>query len=403
MIRMKPWLLGLSLAAAVFAAGCGGGGSSADNPTTPEPPVTPEPPTTGKVAGPLDAVQTPLSETVLGQLAGAVADTPLAPVIASADQIVVQDLLDIVDAVALGLQQAATTGNPAALADSAPQVQAQVMQMVTHLRGLLDALAAGTGGTGGIGSNPLAGTPLAPLGDALTPVLAQIGALGTGGSSGTDLNLTQLAYVVSLLNNHLQTGLSQIPAEARNAPVVGAVFTTLSTSLTDVTGLLAAASTYNATTTTARVQTTVNNLLTNVLTGIVPVHFLEQQTGNPGVLSSQIEAGIAQVSAVLGENLGVVLTPVLEDLLGGALSPLLDPIENQVLPAVLTPIIDALSGGLPGVGGSGFGGTQLGGLLGLVTDALASTPLGDLVDDILGPVLCLFAGTPLSFLCPSAP
>ena len=401
MTTMKQWLLSASLAAAVFTAGCGGSGSSGSGSTPPPPDPTPTPtPTDVKVDGPLDAVQTPLSETVLAQLRDAVAGTPLEAIVASADQIIVQDLLDIVDALALGLQSAATSGNPAAIAGSATDVQVQVFQLVEHLRELLDVLAAGTGGApgAGVGGNPLAGTPLEALGTALLPILSPASSL-LDPANGTDLQLTQLAEVVALINQQLQAGLAQIPAEATSAPVVGGVFSTLSTTLTDVTALIGAAATYNGANTTAQIQNTVDNLLVNVLTEVLPLRFLEEQSGNPGALTGQIEGGVAQVSAVLGDGLGQVLTPVLEQLLGGALTPVLDPIENAVLPTVLTPIIDALSGGVPGGIGGGFGATELGSLLGVVGTVLAATPLGDLLGTILGPLLCLFEGTPLAFLC----
>lgn len=390
MSTMKKWLLGAGLAAAVFAAGCGGGSSGSSTPP-PEPP-----PTGGKVAGPLDALQTPLSETVLAALRDAVAGTPLEAVVVAADQIIVQDLLDIVDALAVGLQDAAATGDPTAIEGSAADVQVQVLQMVDDLRDLLDALAAGTGGTpgGGAGGNPLAGTPLEALGSALLPVLDPAASL-LNPANGNDLQLTQLAEVVALINQQLQSGLVQIPEEARSAPVVGGVFSTLSTALTDITALIGAAASYNGANTATQIQNTVDNLLINLLTEVLPLRFLEEQSGNPGVLTGQIEAGVAQVSAVLGDGLGQVLTPVLEQLLGSALAPVLDPIENSVLPAVLTPIIDALSGGIPGGSGSGFGATELGSLLGVVGTTLAGTPLGDLI----GPLLCLFQGTPLAFLC----
>lgn len=381
---IKKSLYALAVAATTMLAACGGGGSSGDPAPAPTPPEA-------KVEGPLDAVQDPLSSQVFAALAAALAGTPLEAVVNSADDIVVRDVLDIVDALALALQEAAQTQNPAALAGAADDIQASVTQLAADLQILLNHLAASSGGTPGA-ANPLAGTPLEPLGAALSPVLAQITG-GLGGSNPPDLNLTQLAQVVSVLNQQLQSGLAQVPAEARNAPVVGGVFSTLSVALNDVSDTLDMAGAYNGQGTAAALETTLNHTLVNVLTQVVPVAFIEQQAGQPGVLSGQIEAAAAQVSAALGDNLGTVLTPALETVLGSALAPLLDPVENQVLPMILTPVIDALSGG--GSGGSGPTGTPLDAVLVTVTEAL---------DGLLGgAVPCLFAGTPLAMLCTLLP
>lgn len=390
MNKTKHWWLAAGLALSVFAAGCGGGGggsSAVDPADTGGMPVA-------KVTGPLDALQAPLSDAVLGQLANALAGTPLEGVVNSVDQLVVQDLLDIVDALTLGLQRAATQGNAAGLASIAGDVQQQVLKLALDLRGLLGALGAGTGG--GAAGDPLAGTPLAPLSSALLPVLNPLIAQ-LQSKNAEDLQLTQLAALVAQINTQLQAGLALVPAEARNAPIVGGVFTTLGSTLTDVTSLLQAAGAYNGALTTSRLETTVNNLLVNVLTKVLPLQYIEAQSGRPGVLTGQIEAGVAQLAAVLGDNVGLVLTPVLEQLLGGALSPVLDPIENTVLPAVLTPIIDALSGGLGGTSGPGFLGTVLGSVTSLV---------GGVVNGVLGQIVggggtptCLFRDTPLQFLC----
>lgn len=391
MSMTKKLLLASAMAVSVFAAGCGGGGSggSDNNGNGGDGNGTVQP--DFKVAGPLDVVQTPLSETVLTQLSGALAGTPLQGVITSVDRIVVQDLLNIVDALALGLQKAASEKNPAALASATEDVRGSVVQLARDLQGLLGSLAAGTGGNTTPGaSNPLAGTPLAPLGNALSPILGQV-ISQVGSAQGKDLNLTQLAQVVAQINQQLQSGLQQIPAQASTAPVLGGVFTTLGTSLNDVTALLQAAGSYSGPATTMALQTTVGNLLDNVLTRIVPLEFAEGASGQNGTLTTPVRTGIAQLTAALG-NLGVVTTPVLEGLLGGALSPLLNPIENGVLPLVLNPIIDALRGGIGG-GGAGdlFSGTPLAGLFGTLSGALtnALAPLLGPLDPILNPICSL--------------
>ena len=212
---LKKTLLAGAIGSLVFLSACGG--SSRSDSTSPTPQGGDGRVTTQDVSGPLDPVQDQLSGGVL-----------------CANQVVTYDVLDIADSVLAQLQEAASGGgaqpDPAALA-------ASLQSLVVDLTGLLGSL----GGVGdncltssltldqiSAGGNPLAGTPLEPLGAALAPVLAQIaGALDAADGSGEDLQLTTVSTLVSQLNTALHSGLSQIPAEARGAPVVGGILTTL--------------------------------------------------------------------------------------------------------------------------------------------------------------------------------
>lgn len=416
---MKNKLPLTALVAAVLAlTGCGSSGGDSGQTT----PYT----SRSYVAGPLDAAQTPLSTQVFAPLTSATAGTPLSGVVTCGNQIVTFDVLDIVDSVAVGLQAAAATQNPAAITGIAPSLQSQVTQLAGDLNTLLTALAGGAGcsatnfsaigglpsGGGGLPSglpsgaglpagNPLAGTPLAPLGDALLPVLAQIQAAGGGGgSSGNDVQLTTLATTVRLLATTLNGALLQIPAEARTAPIVGGVLLTVSTALNDVSNLLNVALAYQGPATQAALQTALQHTLSNVLTQVVPVIFLEAQAGQPGVFSNQINAAVATASQQLAGGLGMVTTPVLETGLRDALAPALNPIENQVLPAILGPINSALAGS---AGAGAAGGVSQSGLppelmsaVGQVANVLFTLGGGAAMP-------CPLAGTPLSAACALIP
>jgi hypothetical protein len=231
-------------------------------------------------------------------------------------------------------------------------------------------------------------------------VLSQIaGAVNASDNNGTDLQLATVANLIQQLNIALQSGLAQVPAEAYEAPVAGAVLTTLSDALNDTSSLLGAVLVYNGAATGLQLQNLLENTLVNLLTGVVPVRELEDQAGQPGVISGQVEAAAAQLSALLGQTVGTVTTPVLSNLLGGALSPVLDPIENELLPTLLGPLSDALAGV-----GSGGSSNPLGPVLGVV-----DTVIGTLVGGLggggvggggIGGGDCPFAGLPLlSVLC----
>lgn len=172
---------------------------------------------------------------------------------------------------------------------------------------------------------------------------------------------------------------------------------------------------YDADGTTTGLQTTLDNLLVNVLTEVVPIKFIESQAGQEGLFSGQIENGVMTATGPLTEGLGMVLDPLFAQAMEGPLTQLLDPIENTLLPALLSPIADALSGGSSG--GAGLTGTPLdiilNPVLGPLTNGLSAsgagvtgTPLDILLTPLTDAIgaggvgACPLAGTPLDPLCP---
>ena len=408
---IKKFLLSGAIAACVIAAGCGGssgssngggsssgssnsssGGSSSGGATG----------TTVSVAGPLDTVQTTLSGSVLSQLETATAGTPLQGVLVCTDDVVNQNTLDVVDTILNALQ------NPASAASAPPQIQALLLEMANNLGGLLNSLA-GKGGCGSAagsssssgggssvpGTNPLAGTPLAPLGDALLPILQKIQLQLAAGSSGGN-GLADLATLVDELNAAFQTGLAQVPASAFSQPVVGGVLTTLKVTVANLAAVVDALSTSNSAAFQSATQALLDNLLVNVLTQIVPTSFIETQAGKPGSITGPIDTAAATFAATVATALTQGEQQLLAALNSSQLAPVVNPVLNTLLPAILGPITKALAGASGSSSGGGVTGTPLDALLG---------PLTTVLTGILGGTgtTCVFANTPLSALCKLLP
>jgi hypothetical protein len=406
----KQFMTGGLLALAVAITGCGGGGSS--SPSSPPPsggtdnPPTSPAPGGAKVAGPLDAVQGPVSQDVIAPLAASFAGTPMQGVAMCVDQIVVNSAVDVLDVLALAIQSGAGSTNPqAALAAAASGVQVQVENIVIDLQGMLSALSGNSSGCLGntaptaVSGNPLAGTPLAPVGATLSPVLDQVySALHGTGPTRPELSLTTIASLVAQLQFAVDTAMAQVPANIANAPVMGAALTTIQTAVRNINTTVTAASSSNTAATRSAIATTLNNLLTGVLLGVVPVNDIENQAGQPGLLSGPISTGIGQVSTQVSSNLGVVLQPVLSQNLTAVINPIIASIENTILAAIVGPLFTEL-------GGAGTLPTNpFGPVVAVLEDFFDGSSQGDPLDLITTLINtssgCPLAGTPLAALCP---
>ena len=412
-------LLGLSAGLLLTACGGGGGGGGSSSGGS-------EPAAYQGVAGPLDAVQEPLSTQVLSPLGDAAAGTPLEGAVSCVDQVVVQDTIDVLDSI-LGAVDPTSMNDPQmAFMAAAANIQAAVNELLADLPALLTSLAgqgdcSGTGSGGGIadGNNPLAGTPLAPLGDALAPLFAAGSGFGGGfgGEGGQDLDLTSLQALTSQLAAAFNDGLSNLPAEVADAPVMGGLLTTLQSTFNDLNSTVAALDSGDGVATANAIAGTLDNLLSNLLVNVVPVGFIEEQAGQGGVFSNQIEGGIAAITEQLGGGLGMVLDPAFEGLFGSATEQLIGGLN-----LLLTPIGEAITGGLSSGGGGagptgtpldallaplegvaaalsgGFGGGGEGGLTGTPLDLILD-PLASLLQGGGGEGSCPLSDTPLSSLC----
>lgn len=333
------------------------------------------------IAGPLDPLQEQVVSGILGDQIGGTLPEPLGPTVQCAAD-TVNSLLDTPDAILAALTAVPGGGDPAAaLQGAADQVVGSLERFAAELQSTLTALAGGEGCVtvaGGrsdgnpLSGNPLAGTPLAPIGDALEPLVAALSGFSNNDGDGEDPNLTSVTSTVAPLLAQLSDGFALVPAEARSAPVLGGLLSTLETATADLSATLPAVGNYDALGTNAGVETLLNNLLSNVLLQVVPVALIDEQTGQD--FSSQIQAGIDTATGTLAPFTGQLITPLFNDVLNGAASPLLNPIESllaQILGNVPLPTGEPatgnpLSGLLGGVAGNGTG-TPLDSLLALLT------------------------------------
>jgi hypothetical protein len=410
---MKKVALTLALASGVFLAGCGGGGGGSDTGTDPggnTPP--PQPTVRNDVAGPLDAVQGPLSAQVLAPIASASAGTPLVGVIDCVDKIVVEDVLDIIDRLANAVQPSA--GNPAtALPAAAASVQAEVGDLVSDLQGYVTSLAGGGVACNGNAApvsgsgNPLAGTPLESFAAMVLPLLSQYQTLlnGTSTVGPNSLSLTQLSTITSQITSVFTQGFALVPANVQNAPFVGSSLSLVQQSLTQLQSVLGQAAAGNGTGTELASGTALDSLLSGLFVNFVPLTQIENTSGDPGAVTAQITAAIDQIVSTFTSGLGTQSSGDLGQSLLGMFDPFVDPFQTDVLALIVGPLTSAVGGGnLPS--GSLLTGTPLDSVLGVFIGVLSGGAGGDPLTSLLGSLLgggggssCPLAGTPLAGLC----
>ena len=333
-----------------------------------------------KVAGPLDPLQAIVADVVGAGVGGALPD-PLGPsVMCASDSI--NALVDVPDLLLLSLQSLPDGEDPAAaLQDISGELVGSLQDFATQLQGTLMSLAGGgncgTAASSGAfalgGANPLAGTPLEPVGAALQDLSAGLSLLDTGITDGDDPNLTSVTDTVTPLLAQLSAAFAMVPPEVSDAPVIGGVVQTLESAVGDLAFTLPFVGNYQPFATQFGLELLIDNLLSNVLLETLPVDEIDAATGQN--FRGQIEGAITQVRGALGLTVGTLITPAFNDLLNGAAAPILDPVEGL--------LAQLLGGGQPiGDGGLPVGGNPLQGLLGSVAGDGTGTPL-DLVLGLL--------------------
>lgn len=325
----------------------------------------------GGVAGPLDVVQTTLSSSVVAPLQDGVAGTPLEAVVGCVDEAVVTDLVDVVDAIALGLESGAGGADPAAALEAAAgNIQTALLGFGEGAVALIESLAGGPGCQGGGDDDGDNG------GD-------------TGGDTGgEDVDLAQVSELLTTITGQINDAFQNVPAEVATAPIAGGVVQLLDDALTDLDLLLTEVGDYNGPAASAATDTLLANLLDNLLLDVLPVRAGEEATGSGPVVSGPVSDGIGQLTNALSGGLEPVLEGVLNTVLDDAGSPVLDPVENDVLGAILTPLLDAINGGGSGGGSGGPTGTPLDALFdalgGIGGGGSGDGPTGTPLDDLIG-------------------
>ncbi|MGJ8668619.1 MAG: hypothetical protein ACSHXK_03930 [Oceanococcus sp.] len=336
-------------------------------------------------SGPLDPLQDAVvSDIVGGQLASNLPAPLDTGVSCLADA--VNSLVDGPDALLAALTDLPNGADPAAafqaaagdLTGSLQRFADELQAALAALSGQQDACStvAGNGSAPNTaGANPLAGTPLETLGDALAQLAGGADMLS---GSNEDPELTAVTNLLSTLVGNVLAGFSLIPGEVQQAPVVGALLGTIQTTLVDLRNTLPSVGIYDAVNTQAGIEGLLNNLLDNVLTGVIPVAQIDAATGQN--FSEQIQGGIDQLTAQLGSGLGQLITPAFNDGLNGALEPILDPAEGLLAQLLNGDSINGsnpLTGLLSGIAGNGANG-PLDALLGLLTFGSSGNGLSDL-------------------------
>ncbi len=358
--------------ATITLVACGGGGGGNDSTA---PGSTPS--TAPAVAGPLDPAQDSVANMVFAPLVEATVGTPLQAVLACGNSIVTRNVLDIADAYATGLS------SPSTLVSTAPAAaQGALTALVGNLSGLLGSLTGATtcfgGSAGDIAvptTNPLAGTPLAPIGDALLPALTAASQQLTASSSGTapQIGATQLATIVAQLSDAYSMALTQIPPEALTAPVLGGTLTSIGNSLAGLETLTTqAASGASPDVLAASFQALATGSLDDLLTLVLPVGVLQAGAGS-GASTNLVTTLQAAVASLTGGLAASPTTALPANPLNAA--------SFAVLPDIISQLTATLPAGLAGTAGT----TPL---------AAATGPLQTLLNSLLAPITgggCLLA------------
>jgi hypothetical protein len=377
-----------ALSASLLLTGCGGGGGGGGSSSGGETA------TYQGVEGPLDQAQEPLSEQVFGGLAAPLAGTPLEAPVECLNQVVVTDILDVLDSLAAAIDPASLTDPQAALEAATGNAQLAATELTADLPNLLASLVGAgdcEGGTASGTGNPLAGTDLADLGAGLEAVFANFG-------DPSEMDLTQLSALFEQLSAAFSDGLTNVPAEITGAPILGGALTTLDVALADLATSVDALTSQDAAGTSSAIATTVQNLLTNVLVNVVPVGFIEEQSGQDGLFSAQIEDAINQLTIQLDSGLATILAPLFDGfatlqaalaggMTGGTGSG--EGLTGTPLDTILAPLADLAASLSAGTGGEGVTGTPLDLLLAPLVSAIEGG----------GAAACPLADTPLAPAC----
>lgn len=351
---------------------------------TPAPTATPTPtptpgPTVSKVEGPLDPVQEDVVEEIVVNQLAAQLPAPFNNITACAAGSV-NYLVDVADAVLVeteGLTQgqdpfdafnAAVTGAEGALERFIGSMQATLVEIVD--RGDCDPNADPAIASG----NPLAGTPLAPIGVAFFDLVSVLP------EDDEELTLSDIENAIVPALATLATALDSMPSELASAPVLGGVLETAAQAVADISTMLEEFAGYDGDGTAAAAQTLIDNVLRGVLLESIPVAEIDP------TLAATIASAVTEASDALGGSVGAVVTGLFNEGLdvltayltnvpvteSTAKSTDLDEIEGLIVQILADG--NPLDGPLADFAGDGFG-TDADLLLGALMAALDGSPL----------------------------
>lgn len=261
--------------------------------------------------GQLDPVQEQIRKS-LEDLAGAIPEDKLSGLV-SAVAVTAEGLIEVVDALAIGAQNAATEQNPEQILAGAARASQALLYSLQALQGAAD-----------IGELP------GPLG-ALSEALAQFQQDSQTGE-GETADLNKLVRPIRALAGNIQNIVDAIEEEAGSVPVVGGTLGLLSELLLDVGRSLDAVGNASVSELGQVLSSTVDDLLDNLLLRVVPIEALAppEVVAAIGLGPSFISTALLLVTRELGFHIDNQLLAQLAPIIGA-----LDEI-------ILGPLFDAL-------------------------------------------------------------
>ncbi len=391
-------LIASGLVASLLLTACGGGEENTNASTSPiaSSDSATVPAARSTVIGPLTMVQDTLSNSVMQPLAIASSGTPLAGVVSCANFAIGGNALNIVNAVAKG--QRGLAQNPKALADMAPQIQIQILQLARDLQQMIFALAGGAACSDNtmvttLKGNPLAGTPIAVLGEELLPVLSNI----LNAERADQPSLVDLANQLMAISNAYNRAYRQLPTNVVGTkvpdgvpasatrmievPVLGGVLSAFNSMLPALSVLMQSAAEGDTPWVLAMLENTTYSVIENLLLNVLPLNNLQALSG-----STMLSAPIHKAAVQIGKQLS-----------GSMNSPISDASLQVALSNAMAPVLSTLhqSAGPDGA-------TLLTSLLARLTAELSKLPSNDAgsvaVTALINTVLPLVEGVLLSML-----
>ena len=339
------------LVASLLLTACGGGGENA-NASPSAQPVTAlngaiVPLGRSSVIGPLTDVQNTISTSIMQPLAMASSGTSLAGVVSCANFAIDGDALNIINAVAKGQQD--LPQNPQAIAQMAPQIQFQILQLARDLQQTIAALAGGAACNDNatvttLDGNPLAGTVLAVLGDELLPVLGKI--LNTAHPdqpSLTDLanqllaisNAYNKAYrqlPVSVVGTKVPDGIPALATRMIEVPVLGGVLSAYNSMLPALAVLVESAAQGDTFWVVSMLESGTASMIENLLLNVLPMNNLQTPSGST-VFSDPIHQVAVKIGMQLGSSINAPIPDAsLQATLGQAMAPALSTLNQSTAP-----------------------------------------------------------------------
>lgn len=350
------------LVASLLLIGCGGGGEESASPNASTNPVAVPnseavPMARSTVIGPLTRVQDTLSNSVMQPLAVASRGTPLAGVVSCTDFAIARDALNIINAVAKG--QRSLTQDPRAIADAAPQIQIQILQLSRDLQQMLVALAGGAACSDNamtmLKDNPLSGTPLAVLGDELLPVLNKIlNAPRVEKPPLSDLanqllaisNAYNMAYrqlPASVVGTKVSDGMPALATRMIEVPVLGGVLSTFNSTLPALAVLIQSADQGDTPWVLSMLEDATRSVIGNLLLNVLPLNNLQAHAGSVA-LSDPIHRATEQIGMQLRAGMNSSIPDAsLQLALGDAMAPVLSTLHQSAGPGGATLLTSLLS------------------------------------------------------------